>query len=173
MPREIVNWPIFSFDWRYFIFGIIVDEKPELSIVRLAAGVEVSLQLHEELIGCRAEPDFDLFSLLNIFCVDSLLTWFLSEDLTPSLIGFLIKENSHDEIAVVSTDFRDFKKFNKSTLNFINFGIVSIHFHYFVVVAEVVDIIGSKPDQREMLLVEVTRTLVFLEHSHLLQSGER
>lgn len=97
VPREVMNWTLFSLDGGDFVFLIVVYEEAELPIVGLPCWVEIGLKLHEELVGDGAEFYFNLLRFLDVFAVQRLFVRFVSENFAFTLIGLLVQVNRGQE----------------------------------------------------------------------------
>lgn len=138
MPWEIMYGSIFSFDWTYFIFSIIVDKKTKLSIIWFAWWIKICLKFHQKLIGIWTESYLYLFCFLYIFVVYWFLCRFFSEDVTYSFVCFFVQVYYHNKVFISFTCLWHIKKLQRPTLNILHFLMLSIiYFNYFVVIAEI------------------------------------
>jgi hypothetical protein len=65
IPAKIMDWAFESLDLVDFSVFVVENIQTILTVVRLASGVVVGLQLHQELIGLGTEPQLDLLSFLD------------------------------------------------------------------------------------------------------------
>lgn len=110
MPWEIMDRSIFSFNWAYLIFNIIVNKKTKLSIVRFTWWIEICLKFHQKLIGIWTKSYLYLFCFLYIFVVYWLLCRFFSEDVTYSFVRLFVQVYHYNKVFLSFAGLRHIEK---------------------------------------------------------------
>lgn len=113
VPAEIVEWPFESIDLVYFFVLVIENVQSVFSVIRLSSGVVIGLKLHQELVGCGTELEFDLFCLFDGFLIERVFR-ILVEKINGSRVGLFVEEQSRNHEVVVLANFAYLEKFNRS-----------------------------------------------------------
>lgn len=111
MPWKVMNWPIFSFNWWYFVFSIIINKQTKLAIIRFAWWIKICLKLHQKAVRNRTESNLNLFSFLYFLVIKGLFIRFLGKYQAFSWICLPIQINSNQKILFSFTDLWNFEKF--------------------------------------------------------------
>lgn len=102
IPGEVMQWSCCCLDFGDFIELIVVYVESVLSIIGLACGIIVCLQLYQELVGSGTEFDFDFFGLVDIFFIERLLLFVVKQQ-QIAFITLLIQKDCSQQVILLCT----------------------------------------------------------------------
>lgn len=147
IPAEVVKG---AFEGSYFVdllVLVIKNVQTVLTVIWLARGVIVSLELHQELVRFGTEPELDLLSLFDSLLIERVFRQMRKQRNQP-WIGLLIQIQPNNHIIIMPTDLTNLKELDRSWGQLsLHLPLLIVHFNDFGVVSEAFSVIRGESDQ--------------------------